>query len=117
MTDASARPWPPPPDLPSIKELVQTADVEGYIADGAHPDEYDSEAELLFDYLEDLSQDQLVVADLLPILESVWRTSFTLDDAALATRRTALLALAQQVERFFGPQAKPQVRSTSSPAI
>jgi hypothetical protein len=110
MTEAKK--WPPPPDLDSIKELVQTADVEGFLADGAPADEYDTEAELFFDFLEDLEQEQLVAADLVPVLDAVWRKSFTLDDAALAERRPALLALAQQVERFFGPQAKPQVRGS-----
>lgn len=35
-----SRPWPPPPDLDSIQELVANADVEGFIADGAPVDEY-----------------------------------------------------------------------------
>jgi hypothetical protein len=104
--------WPPPPDLNSIKELVQTADVEGFLAEGAPADEYDTEADLFFDFLEDLSQEQLVETNLVPILEAVWRKSFTLDEGAVAERRPKLMELAQQVERFFGPQAKPQVRGS-----
>ena len=36
------QPWPPPPDIDSIQELVATADVEGFIAEGAPPDEYEA---------------------------------------------------------------------------
>jgi hypothetical protein len=110
--DAKSTHWPPPPDLASIKELVATADIEGFIADGAPPDEYDSEAELLFDFTEELSTDELVAADLLPILEAIWRKSFDLDDVAIEKRRPLLFLLAQQVERFFGPEARPRVRGT-----
>ena len=40
--------WPPPPDLASIKELTRDADIEGFIAGGSPTDEYDTEAEELF---------------------------------------------------------------------
>ena len=112
MSSNATQPWPPPPDLSSLKELVATADVEGFIADGSPQDEYDTEAELLFDFAEDLPTAQLTVSELLPILESIWRKDFTLDDAALSERRPALLKLAQQIERFFGPEAQPEVRKS-----
>ncbi len=47
----------------------------------------------------------------LPLIEAIWQRSFVLDDAAMAARRPAQLSLAQQIERFFGPEARPQVRS------
>lgn len=115
MSTTAANTWPPPPDLDSIKELVATADVEGFIAGGAPSDEYDTEAELLFDFTEDLPTQELIAAELLPILEAIWRKNFSLDDAALEQRRPALLGLAQQIERFFGPEAHPNVRSTDPP--
>ncbi len=31
-----AKPWPPPPDMESIRELVRAADPEGHLAEGAH---------------------------------------------------------------------------------
>ncbi len=46
----------------------------------------------------------------MPILEDVWRRSFELNDAGVALRRPKLLELAGQIERFFGPEAQPQVR-------
>jgi hypothetical protein len=110
MSTSTPKPWPPPPDLASIKELVAAADIEGFLAEGAPQDEYDTESELLFDFLEDLPTDEIVATELLPILEAIWRKDFSLDDAALQQRSPALLSLAQQVERFFGPEAKPQVR-------
>lgn len=103
-------PWPPPPDLASIQELFATADIEGFIADGAPADEYETEADELFAAIEHFPTAELLRAKLMPILEGIWRKSFSLDDAGLALRRSALDELAAQVERFFGPESKPQVR-------
>jgi hypothetical protein len=105
-----SKPWPPPPDIDSIQELVATADVEGFIADGSPPDEYESEAELLFVAIENFPTADLLTPKILAILEPIWRSSFSLDESNLATRRPALEGLAQQIERFFGPTAQPQVR-------
>ena len=41
-------PWPPPPDLESIRDLMRAADPEGHIADGSPADEYEPEEEQLF---------------------------------------------------------------------
>jgi len=104
------RPWPPPPDLESIQQLVREADPEGHLAEGAPADEYEPEEELLFLALAPLDTQQLIVSNVLPVIEEVWRTSFALDDGALDQRRPALMALALQIERFFGPEARPLVR-------
>ncbi len=106
--------WPPPPDLASLKELVAAADVEGFIAGGAPPDEYDTEADLLFVELENLTTADLVPGRLLPLLEDIWPKSFSLDAEQLFHRRPALHALAEQIARFFGPDAAPQTRTRSS---
>jgi hypothetical protein len=108
-----SKPWPPPPDIDSIQELVATADVEGFIADGAPPDEYETEAELLFVAIENFPTADLLTPKILAILEPIWIKNFSLDEATIALRRPALESLAQQIERFFGPQATPQVRSNS----
>jgi hypothetical protein len=105
-------PWPPPPDLESIKELVRDADVEGLIAiHGAPSDEYDTEAEAFHAAIGHLPVKDITVANLLPILESIWRRNFIDDDVELALRRPALQTLTQQITRFFGPEAQPQTRS------
>jgi hypothetical protein len=104
-------PWPPPPDLESIKELVRDADVEGLIEIHSAPaDEYDTEAELLHTSIAHLQTDEISISKLLPILETIWRKNFIDDDAELALRRPALEGVAQQIVRFFGPEANPQVR-------
>jgi len=103
-------PWPPPPDLDSIRDLVRAADPEGHIAEGAPADEYEPEEEAIFAAIAHLSTAQLVPDTLAPIIEQVWRDSFSHDDKALANSRPALLSLAQQIARFFGPEAQPQVR-------
>ena len=105
-----SKPWPPPPDLDSIQELVADADVEGFIADGAPADEYETEADLLFEEIRHLPTDELLAAKILPTLESIWNRSFELNDPGLLDRRPKLAALAGQIERFFGPGARPQVR-------
>jgi hypothetical protein len=107
-------PWPPPPDLGSIRELVRSADPEGHIAEGAAADEYEPEEEAIFGAIAHLPTADLTVPRLTPILEQVWQDSFAHDDAALARSRPALLSLAEQIARFFGPEAQPQVRGRST---
>lgn len=102
--------WPPPIDLESLQQLVREADPEGYLAKGAPEDEYEPEEELLLVSLAPLPSQQMLVMNLLPVIEEVWRTSFALDDRALEDRRPALMSLAMQIERFFGPRAMPLVR-------
>lgn len=106
----TSKPWPPPPDLDSIQELVATADVDGFIADGGPADEYETEADALFQQIKGFATAELLTARLLPVLETVWKGSFELSAGDLAERRPKLLELASQIERFFGPAAQPQVR-------
>lgn len=105
-------PWPPPPDLHSIQELVRAADPEGHIAEGAPVDEYEPEEESIFAAIAHMSTSELVSENLTPIIEQVWRNSFAHDDDRLAASRPALLQLAQQIARFFGPEAQPQTRTS-----
>ena len=107
-------PWPPPLDLESIRDLVRAADPEGHIAEGASADEYEPEEDAIFAAIANLSTSQLVPDTLTPIIEQVWRDSFAHDDEALAGSRPALLSLAHQIARFFGPEATPQVRSSQT---
>ena len=103
-------PWPPPPDLPSIKELVRDADVEGFIADGSPEDEYDTEAEQFHAAIANFPTSEITVPNLQPILNTVWKKSFNLDATDLTQRHGPLNVLAQQIARFFGPEAQPQNR-------
>ena len=107
--------WPPPPDLASIKELVRDADIEGLIEiHGAPSDEYDTEAEALHAAIAHYATSDITAPNLLPPLESIWRKNFIDDDTELALRRPALQALAEQIARFFGPEATPQVRASQT---
>ena len=105
--------WPPPPDRASVDELVATADIEGFIADGAPLDEYESEAEMLFQAIAHFPSADLVPEKLLPILEEIWQTNFQLSEPATEERQPALRGLAEQIARFFGPEARPFVRSST----
>lgn len=108
-------PWPPPPDLASVKELVRDADIEGLIGiHGAPSDEYDTEAEALHAAIAHFATSDITVINLLPPLEAIWRKNFIDEDAELALRRPALQALAQQIARFFGPEAQPVTRGSNS---
>lgn len=111
MDVTQAKPWPPPPDLDSIRELVRAADPEGHLAEGAPQDEYDPEEQAILEAIGRLPTSALIATTTLSILEAVWQKSFGLDDSSMLSRRPALLGLAQQIERFFGPCASPQVRS------
>jgi hypothetical protein len=102
--------WPPPPDLESIRELVRAADVEGHLADGAPADEYEPEEDAIFEAIKGWPTEALITGQLFDIIAQVWRRSFVLDDVAMAQREPALLGLAQQIELYFGPDARPQVR-------
>ena len=104
-------PWPPPPDLSSLQELVRAADPEGLLAQGAPADEYDPEERAFFTALAHLPTADLLAANLMPLLEPIWTRSFSLDEAALATRRPALLSLCKEIERFFGPDSRPRTRT------
>jgi hypothetical protein len=106
-----SKPWPPPPDLESVKQLVREADTEGLIQYGEAPaDEYDGEAEALLAAISRFPTAQLTIENLQPIIEMIWRKNFNLDDSAFEKSQPAIISLAQEIERFFGPEARPQVR-------
>jgi hypothetical protein len=103
--------WPPPPDLASLQELMRAADPENHLAEGAPADEYEPEENELLAAIEHFSTAELLATKLLPILEDIWRKSFSLNEEGLASRRPALLSLAKEIERFFGPESKPRTRA------
>ena len=111
MPEPSSKPWPPPPDLASIQELVRAADPEHHLAGGTPADEYEPEEEEILAAIAHLPTADLIVSTTLPLIETIWQRSFVLDDSVMADRQPALRSLAEQIERFFGPAANPQVRS------
>jgi len=50
------------------------------------------------------------VPNILPHIEAIWHKSFGYDDEVLMKIRPDLQALAEQIARFFGPEAQPQTR-------
>jgi hypothetical protein len=95
--------WVPKIDLDSVRDLVREADIEGLIAlHGASADEYEPEADQLFETLEPLSRKQLTLPTVAAILESIWIKSFSLDGTASSARRPALEQLAARIIHFFG---------------
>ena len=108
----SAAPWPPLPDLDSIRDLVRAADPEGLIADGSPVDEYEPEEEAIFAGISHLATGETTSGNLLPIIEEVWHKSFAHDEGSAGSRKSALRSLAKQIARFFGPEAQPQTRQS-----
>ena len=104
--------WPPPPDLDSLKELFATADIEGLIADECPLDEYDPEAKHFYEATIGYSTSKFTAEHTLPLLEQLWVKQFMLNERQLDQRRPALQGLAQQIARFFGPEAQPQTRQS-----
>ena len=102
--------WPPPPDLGSLKELFAAADIERLIADECPPDEYDPEAKHFYEDTKGLPTAGFAAEQTLPLLEKLWVNQFMLNEEQLVQRRPALKSLAQQIARFFGPEAQPQTR-------
>jgi hypothetical protein len=105
-------PWPPPPDLNSLKELFATADIEGLIAEECPSDEYDPEAKHFYEATIGFPTSKFVANRTLPLLEQLWVRQFMLNEEQLAQRRPALVELSQQIARFFGPEAQPQTRES-----
>jgi hypothetical protein len=104
------QPWPPPPDLASIQELVRAADPEQHLAEGAPADEYEPEEQQIFAALEHLPTAQLLVLNILQPIEQIWQSSFALTAEQLDERRPQLLSLAKEIQRFFGPESQPRTR-------
>jgi len=102
------KPWPPPPDIDSLKELFAAADVEGLIADDCPTDEYDPEAKHFFEKTLGWSSAQFTAEHTLPLLTAIFAEQF---NEERASRAAALEQLAAEIARFFGPEAKPQVRN------
>ncbi len=104
------QPWPPPPDLASIQELVRAADPEQHLSQGAPADEYEPEEQQIFAALQHLPSAELLVLNILEPIERIWQSSFALTEEQMAERRPKLLSLAKEVERFFGPESQPRTR-------
>ena len=81
-----SKPWPPPPDLNSLNELVATADIESFLADGGPADEYEVEAEHLHNIIGTWPTAHLTTERLLPVLEAIWTDAFGLGDPTLDNR-------------------------------
>jgi hypothetical protein len=105
-------PWPPPPDLNSLKELFAAADIEGLIADECPLDEYDPEAKHFYEATIGFPTSKFTAEQIIPLLEQLWVRQFMLNEEQLAQRRSALTELANQIAHFFGSEAQPQTRRT-----
>jgi len=115
MSAPTSTTWPPPPDRDSIRELVRTADTESFISmTDAPDDEYDGEADELFAAIGSWPTAQIASVNLLPVIEKIWSKSFNYDANIRERLRPTLQTLAQQIARFFGPEAEPQTRQQAS---
>jgi hypothetical protein len=89
-------------DLDSVNDLVTEQDVEGFIADGAPADEYESEVEEVFAALHALPAQEATKDRILLILQQTWKKNFSLSDADLQQRRPGLEKIVERILHFFG---------------
>lgn len=89
-------------DLDSVNDLVTEQDVEGFIADGAPADEYESEVEEVFAALHALPAHEATKDRILLILQQTWKKNFSLSDADLQQRRPGLEKIVERILHFFG---------------
>jgi hypothetical protein len=80
-----------------INTLLIEMDIEGLIADGAPSDEYESEAQAIFESLSQLDEHELTQRNVLKIIDAVWMQSFNLEDSGLGLRQLALNTLANRI--------------------
>ena len=88
-------------DLESLEELIRTADIEGYLAEGAPQDEYDLEIAALLTRLHEIPPGDATREHLVSLLETVWQSAFSLSPADLLERRPAFMAIADKLLHFF----------------
>ncbi len=88
-------------DLESLEELIRTADIEGYLAEGAPQDEYDLEIATLLSGLHAIPPGLATREKLIALLETVWQSAFSLPPADLLERRSAFEAIADKLLHFF----------------
>jgi hypothetical protein len=89
-------------DLDSVNDLITEQDVEGFIADGAPADEYESEVEEVFAALLALPAHEATQDRILAILEETWKKNFSLSGDELKQRRLALEKIVERILHFFG---------------
>jgi len=63
-----------------IKDILRSADIEGFIESGAPDDEYDSEADDIAVALERLKPEELTEDRVLSIICNIWMESFGHDE-------------------------------------
>jgi hypothetical protein len=81
-----------------IKAALDSEDVEGLLAMGSPPDEYDSEASLIEDRIAKVAGDKLNVDRIADIVTEVWNSQFgPFDEEDLNKRRQAFSSVARRI--------------------
>ncbi len=78
-----------------INQILIEEDIEGYIDFGAPIDEYESEANIIFNAL--ILNNSLSVEETYNILHAVWQKKFNLNDEEILLRRDNLLRAASRI--------------------
>lgn len=89
-------------DLESVNDLITEADIEGFIADGAPADEYESEVEEIFAALVELPAEDATKDEIVAIFDGVWKKNFSLPDTELLKRRPAFEKVVDRILHHFG---------------
>ena len=91
-------------DRASLEELVQNADIEGFLAQGAPADEYDLEVDSLLRRIHGIAPGVATPTTLIALFEDVWREAFSLSEEEIMKRRPAFEEITDKILHFF-PEA------------
>jgi hypothetical protein len=88
-------------DRASLEELIQNADIEGFIAKGSPADEYDLEVDSVLKVLQQIPPGLATGTRIISLFEDVWRKAFSLSEDEIMDRREAFEEIADKLLHFF----------------
>ena len=87
--------------IADINAVLREEDVEGFIAQGAPGDEYDSEAQEIASALALLNEGQITEANVAAIVALVWAKSFDRSSQEIEMRMSVFRRIAQRLNTFI----------------
>ncbi len=83
--------------LERIRDVLKQGDIEGLIEIGAPQDEYDSEAQMIWQEMMSFESAALDDKTVVAIVRRVWEDMFELDDQNLGKRTDAFASVAREI--------------------
>lgn len=80
-----------------INQLLQQADIEGFIEAGAPEDEYFSEADMIASAIQNLDDNQIDEQNLASLISLIWIKNFNLEEDEILARASAIKGVAKRI--------------------